>query len=132
MPDAQTIGAICAERLRMARAAAGTLPWLGAGQTVEGIINTVLAEQQPSLLSDNPAGDAKRIPPTADQVTQYARSIGFDLNGQEFCDFYESKGWVVGKTKMKNWQAAVRTWKRSDRKPSPSSVTENRSYSSIG
>ena len=25
-------------------------------------------------------------------------------------DFYESKGWMVGKDKMKDWKAAVRTW----------------------
>jgi uncharacterized protein YdaU (DUF1376 family) len=27
-----------------------------------------------------------------------------------FVDYYESKGWVVGKTPMKNWQAAANRW----------------------
>ena len=50
--------------------------------------------------------------PTPQEVTDYALSIGFKLDGGHFCDFYESKGWMVGKSPMKVWKAAVRTWKR--------------------
>jgi hypothetical protein len=32
-----------------------------------------------------------------------------------FWDFYESKGWVIGKSPMKDWRAAVRTWERGER-----------------
>lgn len=49
--------------------------------------------------------------PTAEDVEAYAASIGFQLKGSYFVDYYESKGWVVGHSKMKNWKAAVRTWK---------------------
>lgn len=54
--------------------------------------------------------------PTADVVTEYAQSIGFALEGQNFIDHYEAKGWLIGKAPMKSWKAAVRTWKnnRSD------------------
>lgn len=56
---------------------------------------------------------AKRFQqPTPQEVTEYAAEIGFALDGEAFCDFYISKGWKVGQTPMKNWQAAVRTWKR--------------------
>jgi hypothetical protein len=56
---------------------------------------------------------AKRFKkPTAAEVTEYAASIGFDLDGEAFCDFYEAKGWKIGTTPMKCWQAAVRNWKR--------------------
>jgi len=64
------------------------------------------------------------IKPTPEQVTEYAQSIGYNLDGEAFCDFYESKGWLVGRSPMKSWPAAVRTWKRLDRKkygqPTPS------------
>lgn len=50
--------------------------------------------------------------PTPEQVSTYGREIGFDLDGNKFVDFYTSKGWMIGKNKMRNWQAAVRTWKR--------------------
>lgn len=49
--------------------------------------------------------------PTPEEVTAYARKIGFILDGNAFCDYYESKGWYVGRSPMKVWQAAVRTWK---------------------
>lgn len=51
------------------------------------------------------------IPPDPQEVTNYAASIGFKLDGQSFVDHYEANGWIRGKTKMKDWKAAVRTWK---------------------
>lgn len=52
------------------------------------------------------------IPPTPDEATAYAATIGFKLDGEEFCDFYQAKGWKVGTTPMADWRAAIRTWKR--------------------
>jgi len=49
--------------------------------------------------------------PTAVAVTEYAKSLSFELNGQAFVDYYEANGWKVGRNPMKSWQAAVRTWK---------------------
>ena len=53
-------------------------------------------------------------PPTAHQVSAYSDEINAGVDGQQFVDFYESKGWMIGKNKMKDWKAAVRTWKRSE------------------
>jgi uncharacterized protein YdaU (DUF1376 family) len=52
-------------------------------------------------------------PPTAEEVEAYSKEIGYPLNGQGWCDTYEQKGWMVGKSKMKSWKAAVRNWKTS-------------------
>lgn len=49
--------------------------------------------------------------PTAEEVTAYADSIGYPLPGAAWCDTYAAKGWAVGKNKMKDWKASVRTWK---------------------
>lgn len=49
--------------------------------------------------------------PTVEEIDEYSKSIGFNLEAEKFFDYYESKGWVVGKTPMKNWKASVRTWK---------------------
>lgn len=62
--------------------------------------------------------------PMPDQVTAYAESIGFALDGQQFCDYYESKGWLIGKTPMKDWKAAVRTWKRNHQPSSNDQVVD--------
>lgn len=51
-------------------------------------------------------------PPDPQEVQKYCDERQNGLNGQEFCDFYESKGWLIGKNKMKDWQAAVRTWEK--------------------
>ncbi len=50
--------------------------------------------------------------PTAGEVTKYAASIGFVLDGEYFVSSYEAKGWMIGKNKMRDWRAAVRTWKQ--------------------
>lgn len=57
-------------------------------------------------------------PPTPQEVQEYAKSIKFDLQGQTFCDYYEARNWMLGKSKMKSWKAAIRTWKtRRDNDP---------------
>jgi hypothetical protein len=50
--------------------------------------------------------------PTPLEVDSYMveRGINDPNEAQSFCDFYESKGWLVGKAKMKCWKAAVRNW----------------------
>ncbi len=52
------------------------------------------------------------IPPTLEMVKAYMPTIGMGSDmASRFIDFYESKGWMIGKVRMKNWQAACRTWK---------------------
>lgn len=50
--------------------------------------------------------------PTLEEVEDYCKERGNDVNPQMFIDFYESKGWLVGKSPMKNWKASVRLWER--------------------
>ncbi|WP_353189107.1 hypothetical protein [Pseudomonas sp.] len=54
-------------------------------------------------------------PPTPDEVRVYASSIGYEFDAEKFCDFYAAKGWLVGKSPMKDWKAAVRNWRNSER-----------------
>ena len=59
-------------------------------------------------------------PPTVDEVEAYCQERMNNVDAEAFVDFYESKGWMVGKNKMKDWKAAVRTWekgKNSKQKP---------------
>ena len=62
------------------------------------------------------AGERKSrfIPPTVGEVSAYINEKGYHVNAEQFVDFYESKGWMVGKNKMKSWQACVRTWERNN------------------
>jgi len=54
-------------------------------------------------------------PPTYEQVSTYCKERSNTVDAERFYDFYESKGWMVGKNKMKDWKAAVRNWERSSK-----------------
>jgi len=56
-------------------------------------------------------------PPSPEEVEDYANSIGHPMDGEAWCDAYAQKGWNVGKTKMKDWRAAVRNWKANNWHP---------------
>ena len=56
--------------------------------------------------------------PSLEEIRSYCISRGNKVDPEQFYDFYESNGWMVGKSHMKNWMAAVRTWeKRSQGNP---------------
>jgi len=50
--------------------------------------------------------------PSVEEIKQYCLDRNNGIDAEQFYDFYESKNWYVGKNKMKNWQAAVRTWEK--------------------
>lgn len=54
--------------------------------------------------------------PEIQEVLDYCNERKNNVNAQTFIDFYTAKGWYVGKNKMKDWKAAVRTWERSSHK----------------
>lgn len=58
--------------------------------------------------------------PTVDEIKSYCSERKNDVDAQRFFDYYESNGWHVGKNKMKDWKAAVRTWERSNNRASRS------------
>lgn len=51
-------------------------------------------------------------PPTVEQVEAYCLERKNKVDAQRFVDYYTANGWQVGKNKMKDWKAAVRTWER--------------------
>ena len=51
-------------------------------------------------------------------IKQYCLERNNGIDAEQFFDFYESKNWYVGKNKMKNWQAAIRTWEKRKTKTS--------------
>jgi uncharacterized protein YdaU (DUF1376 family) len=53
------------------------------------------------------------IIPSVKDVEDYCKSRGNTIHAAAFIDFYTSKGWMIGKSKMKNWKAAIHTWEHS-------------------
>lgn len=50
--------------------------------------------------------------PTIEEIENYCKERNNNINASQFYDFYEARGWLIGKNKMKDWKAAVRTWER--------------------
>lgn len=67
----------------------------------------------PAAVPDKPRPQRPRFtPPDVDQVRAYCRERGNSIDPEAFVDFYASKGWTVGRSPMRDWKAAVRTWEQ--------------------
>lgn len=64
--------------------------------------------------------------PTVEEIREYCISRNNKIDAEHFYDYNESKGWVVGKVKMKDWKAAVRTWERNNKKENTTQVINTR------
>ena len=54
--------------------------------------------------------------PSLIDIENYCLSRNNNIDAEAFIDFYESKNWMIGSNKMKDWKAAVRTWERRETK----------------
>jgi len=50
------------------------------------------------------------VPPILDEVKEYIKEQKFGVNADTWLSFYQSKNWMVGRVKMKDWKACIRTW----------------------
>jgi len=87
----------------------------------------IVSKNKPEVSRDKPKAEDRRQKtedrvrtcskfrePTAQEVEEYARSIDYTLNGEKFVSHYDANGWIRGKTKMRDWRAAVRYWKTTE------------------
>lgn len=92
----------------------------GDNITSEEFITDVISS---SSVISSPSGSAREevlrrrkfTPPTVEQVRDYCDGRGPEyqsIDPEEFVAFYQSKGWMVGKSPMKDWHAALVTWAR--------------------
>ena len=56
----------------------------------------------------------QKIPPPLELVKEYCHERGNKVDPERWFDFYQAKGWLIGKNKMKDWRAAVRTWEKNE------------------
>ena len=101
---------------------------------IKGGINSGLRGYQRTIKENNTSinntsinsnGKTRFSPPTLTQVTDYCNERKNNVDPQRFIDYYESNGWKVGKNKMKDWQASVRTWERRESKDGKDSSNED-------
>lgn len=69
-------------------------------------------EKDKELDKDIESKQKKFKKPTIEEIQSYCQERNNTVDAQRFFDYYESKGWLIGKNKMKDWKAAIRTWER--------------------
>ena len=88
----------------------------------DSVLDTV-----PVIKKESIEKSSRFSPPTRQDVAEYCAEKGFsDLDIERFIDYYTSNGWMVGKSKMKDWKAAVRNWARAGKAPKPNNTRGNK------
>ena len=72
-------------------------------------------KRQPSTPPHGGGGEGSFSPPTLDEVCRHVAAKGYSFDPVAFFSHYESNGWLVGRTKMKNWHSACITWERNQK-----------------
>ena len=81
--------------------------------TIKGVLrNMVTVDNDLPEATIQTVKEKAFIKPTLKEISEYCKERKNSVNAEQFYDFYESKGWFVGKSKMKDWKSAVRTWER--------------------
>ena len=116
------------ERLekRLKKVEAGRMGGVKSGESRSKLKhNEAVLEANESKVKERKGKDSEAVPsepskisrfikPTVELITAYCTERNNNINGSAFFDFYESKGWLVGKVPMRDWKAAVRTWEKNE------------------
>jgi hypothetical protein len=87
---------------------------------VNGMYTASQEEEEQEQEEEQTEKKKRFVKPTQNEVLEYMAELSMADMSQRFVDYYESNGWKVGKNPMKDWRAAVRTWKQqSDNKTTP-------------
>ena len=76
-------------------------------------------KQSMSESAGTPAQRKRFQPPSVSEVADYCRERRNTINAEQFVDFYEARGWKLGRQTMRDWKAAVRTWERREQTSTP-------------
>jgi len=82
---------------------------------ISKVIKEEVSEEESGqqVSTPTPEKTTRFIPPSQQDVENYIAEHGYHVDAERFILFYSSKGWMVGKNKMKDWKAAVQTWEKS-------------------
>lgn len=103
----------------------------GPGEAKEGGAATEIPPTAGKAISGR---STRFVKPTPQEVEAYAAQIGYSRPGlgAAFCDFYAARGWLIGKAPMRDWKAAVRTWKNRDAQGGPNGNAQKRITGTAG
>ena len=68
-----------------------------------------------SIIKEKSKPKKKFQKPTHAQIAEYLKEKQQQLDIDYFIDYYESKDWMIGKNRMKNWKSAINNWLRNEK-----------------
>lgn len=87
--------------------------WLPSGCQVSATGKDRIGKDRLDKDREEKERDKRRFtPPSLQEVEEYISEKGYHIDADTFINFYESKGWMVGKNKMKSWKACIATWEK--------------------
>ena len=89
------------------------------GGISENVTNNKREEINININSLYKKGSSHFQKPSVDDIRSYCQERGNKVDPEQFYNFYESKGWLVGKSPMKDWRAAVLTWEKREKEVAP-------------
>ena len=69
--------------------------------------------------TDTPAKRSRFQPPSVSEVSDYCREHSLSMDAEQFVDYYTANGWMAGRSKIRDWQAAARNWARREQPSAP-------------
>ena len=82
----------------------------------KGVLTKMLKSNNTSINNNSINNKGKFKIPTIIKIKEYCIERNNNIDADAFFDSYESKGWMVGRNKMKSWKACVRTWETNQKK----------------
>ena len=89
------------------------------GQSKDNVLQDIDIEKDIDIDIDNKKENIKRKKfnkPTIEEIAEYCKERNNGIKAETFYDFYESKNWFIGKSKMVDWKACIRTWEQRQQK----------------
>jgi len=96
-------------------------------QTLQNTNKNKLLKRQNTYCSCSTQQQFKK--PTIKEIQDYCSERGNKINAEYFFDYYEAKGWIVGKVKMKDWKAVIRNWEKKN--PAEAPKEKDKEYNMI-
>jgi len=87
------------------------------GTIQKGEENTTSTNTNKETISKDIVKKNNFTKPTLDELKNYTKEHNLKIDEERFIDYYEAKGWMIGKNKMKDWKAAARNWNRNEKQP---------------
>ena len=77
--------------------------------------NTYISSFHSDISVREKQANRRFLKPTVEEVRAYILEKNYPIDAEQFWNFYEAKGWMIGKSPMKNWKSCIATWLKNGR-----------------